>query len=151
MLWNHWWNLTCETRFACARTRTFVWRSLCLAGMTVRKDLLGVPRPRPGAGLFGPPLGFLPQLGLGSKLSSPALGALWTSDSTPASCASTAGPSSSATASRLPRPDARCGIRLYTIDIPYQGELVERSALGYYHHQYFTEVADPKVRPGPSG
>jgi hypothetical protein len=27
---------------ACARTRTFLWMSLCLAGMTVRKDLLGV-------------------------------------------------------------------------------------------------------------
>jgi len=29
-------------RSACARTRTFLWMSLCLAGMTVRKDLLGV-------------------------------------------------------------------------------------------------------------
>lgn len=42
MLWNHWWNLVCELRPACARTRTFLWMSLCLAGMTVRKDLLGV-------------------------------------------------------------------------------------------------------------
>ena len=42
MLWNQWWNLTCELRSACARTRTFLWMSLCLAGMTVRKDLLGV-------------------------------------------------------------------------------------------------------------
>ncbi len=42
MLWNHWWNLVCELRSACARTRTFLWMSLCLAGMTVRKDLLGV-------------------------------------------------------------------------------------------------------------
>src|ERR1017187_7697224 len=42
MLWNHWWNLVCELRSACARTRTFLWMSLCLAGMTTRKDLLGV-------------------------------------------------------------------------------------------------------------
>ena len=42
MLWIQWWNLTCELRSACARTRTFLWMSLCLAGMTVRRDLLGV-------------------------------------------------------------------------------------------------------------
>jgi len=42
MLWNHWWNLVCQLRSACARTRTFLWMSLCLAGITVRKDLLGV-------------------------------------------------------------------------------------------------------------
>ena len=42
MLWNHWWNLVCELRSACARTRTFLWMSLCLAGLTARKDLLGV-------------------------------------------------------------------------------------------------------------
>jgi len=42
MLWNHWWNLVCELRPACARTRTFLWMSLCLMGMTTRKDLLGV-------------------------------------------------------------------------------------------------------------
>ena len=42
MLWNHWWNLVCELRSACARTRTFLWLSLCLAGMTIRKDLQGV-------------------------------------------------------------------------------------------------------------
>jgi hypothetical protein len=42
MLWNHWWNLVCDLRSACARTQTFLWMSLCLAGMTARKDLLGV-------------------------------------------------------------------------------------------------------------
>ena len=42
MLWNQWWNLVCELRSACARTRTFLWMSLCLAGMTTRKDLQGV-------------------------------------------------------------------------------------------------------------
>src|SRR5208283_734206 len=42
MLWYHWWNLVCDLRSACARTQTFLWMSLCLAGMTVRKDLRGV-------------------------------------------------------------------------------------------------------------
>ena len=42
MLWKHWWELVCELRSACARTRTFLWMALCLAGMTTRKDLLGV-------------------------------------------------------------------------------------------------------------
>jgi hypothetical protein len=42
MLWTHWWNLVCQLQSACARTRTFLWMSVCLAGMTVRKDLLGV-------------------------------------------------------------------------------------------------------------
>ena len=42
MLWNDWWNLVSELRSACARTRTFLWMALCLAGMTTRKDLLGV-------------------------------------------------------------------------------------------------------------
>jgi hypothetical protein len=42
MLWNQWWILTCALRSGCARARTFLWMSICLAGMTVRKDLLGV-------------------------------------------------------------------------------------------------------------
>jgi hypothetical protein len=42
MLWNHWWNLVCHLRPACARTRTFLWMALCLAGFAARKDLLGV-------------------------------------------------------------------------------------------------------------
>jgi len=42
MLWKHWWKLVCELRPACARTRTFLWMTVCLAGMTTRKDLMGV-------------------------------------------------------------------------------------------------------------
>jgi hypothetical protein len=42
MLWIDWWNLVCDLRSACARTRTFLWMALCLTGMTIRKDLLGV-------------------------------------------------------------------------------------------------------------
>src|SRR5512141_2289856 len=42
MLWYYWWSLVCELRSACARSRTFLWMALCLAGMTTRKDLLGV-------------------------------------------------------------------------------------------------------------
>jgi hypothetical protein len=42
MLWIHWWNLVCELQSACSRDRTFLWMALALAGMTIRKDLLGV-------------------------------------------------------------------------------------------------------------
>ena len=42
MLWKQWWELVCELRCACARTRTFLWMTVCLAGMTTRKDLSGV-------------------------------------------------------------------------------------------------------------
>ena len=42
MLWKDWWELVCELRSACARTRTFMWMVVCLAGMTTRKDLMGV-------------------------------------------------------------------------------------------------------------
>jgi hypothetical protein len=42
MLWKVWWETVCELRPACARTRTFLWMSACLAGMGIRKDLAGV-------------------------------------------------------------------------------------------------------------
>src|SRR3972149_4210033 len=42
MLWNDWWKLVSELRSACARIRPFLWMALFLAGMTVRKDLMGV-------------------------------------------------------------------------------------------------------------
>jgi len=42
MLWKQWWELVCALRSACARTRTFLWMAVCLAGMTTRKDLMGV-------------------------------------------------------------------------------------------------------------
>jgi hypothetical protein len=42
MLWNDWWLLVCDLRSACARTRSFLWMCVCLAGFSIRKDLLGV-------------------------------------------------------------------------------------------------------------
>ena len=42
MLWRNWWNLARQLKGACARTRTFLWMIVCLMGMTVRIDLLGV-------------------------------------------------------------------------------------------------------------
>jgi hypothetical protein len=42
MLWRKWWGLASQLRGACARTRTFLWMIVCLAGMTVRMDLSGV-------------------------------------------------------------------------------------------------------------
>jgi hypothetical protein len=52
MLWNRWWRLVCELRSACARTRTFLWMATCLAGMTVRGDLMGVTSIVRGLGLL---------------------------------------------------------------------------------------------------
>jgi hypothetical protein len=40
-LWSHWLDVVLSLRPACSRTRTFLWFSVCLAGMTVRIDLLG--------------------------------------------------------------------------------------------------------------
>jgi hypothetical protein len=42
MLWYQWWNLVSALRPACARTRTFLWMAICLAGFSIRKDLWGV-------------------------------------------------------------------------------------------------------------
>ncbi len=42
MLWIQWWELVRSLRPACARSRTFLWMVVCLAGMTTRKDLMGV-------------------------------------------------------------------------------------------------------------
>lgn len=41
-LWAHWLEAALYLRPACSRTRTFLWFATCLAGMTVRVDLLGV-------------------------------------------------------------------------------------------------------------
>jgi hypothetical protein len=42
MLWNHWVKLVSQLRSACARTQTFLWMATCLAGMTIRGDIMGV-------------------------------------------------------------------------------------------------------------
>ena len=41
-LWKHWWGVVRQLRPACTRHRTFLWLAVCLAGMSVRTDLLGV-------------------------------------------------------------------------------------------------------------
>jgi len=41
-LWAYWYNAVLLLRPACARMRTFLWFVTCLAGMTIRGDLLGV-------------------------------------------------------------------------------------------------------------
>lgn len=41
-LWLQWWGMLAQLRPAFSRTRTFLWFGLCVMGMTVRKDLLGV-------------------------------------------------------------------------------------------------------------
>ena len=41
-LWLRWMSVVRELRPACSRVRTFLWLSLCLAGMCIRPDLAGV-------------------------------------------------------------------------------------------------------------
>ena len=41
-LWGYWFDAVSYLRPACSRTRTFLWFSACIAGMTLRVDLLGV-------------------------------------------------------------------------------------------------------------
>ncbi len=41
-LWIRWWSVTWQLRPACSRLRSFLWFATCVAGMTVRTDLLGV-------------------------------------------------------------------------------------------------------------
>jgi len=41
-LWLHWFSAVWHLRSACSRLRTFLWLSVCLAGMCIRPDLFGV-------------------------------------------------------------------------------------------------------------
>jgi hypothetical protein len=41
-LWIYWWNAIWQLRPGCTRLRTFLWFATCVAGLTVRTDLLGV-------------------------------------------------------------------------------------------------------------
>ena len=41
-LWLKWWEVVRQFRPACSRLRTFLWLTTCLAGITVRGDLMGV-------------------------------------------------------------------------------------------------------------
>ena len=41
-LWIYWWNTIWLLRPGCTRLRTFLWFATCVAGLTVRTDLLGV-------------------------------------------------------------------------------------------------------------
>ena len=41
-LWRHWWSVIWQLRPACSHLRSFLWFATCVAGMTVRTDLLGV-------------------------------------------------------------------------------------------------------------
>jgi hypothetical protein len=42
MLWRNWWKLVRQLKGACTRNRTFLWMIVCLMGMTIRTDMLGV-------------------------------------------------------------------------------------------------------------
>ena len=42
VLWLHWLAVVEQLRPACSRMRTFLWLSVCLAGMCIRPDIFGV-------------------------------------------------------------------------------------------------------------
>ncbi|MCF6219424.1 MAG: transposase [Gammaproteobacteria bacterium] len=42
MLWLYWWDAIVFLRPACSRTRTFMWFAVCVAGLTVRSERMGV-------------------------------------------------------------------------------------------------------------
>jgi hypothetical protein len=42
VLWRHWLTVVEQLRPACSRMRTFMWLSVCLAGMCIRPDIFGV-------------------------------------------------------------------------------------------------------------
>jgi len=41
-LWFQWWNVIWELRAACSHLRSFLWFATCVAGISIRTDLLGV-------------------------------------------------------------------------------------------------------------
>ena len=41
-LWLQWWKVMWELRPACSRLRSFLWFATCVAGITIRTDMLGV-------------------------------------------------------------------------------------------------------------
>jgi hypothetical protein len=52
-LWITWWNAIWLLRPGCSRLRTFLWFAACVAGLTVRTDLLGVTSIVRALGLHG--------------------------------------------------------------------------------------------------
>ncbi|MFB3076899.1 MAG: transposase [Lysobacterales bacterium] len=52
-LWIYWWNAIWLLRPGCSRLRTFLWFAVCVAGLTVRTDLLGVTSIVRALGLHG--------------------------------------------------------------------------------------------------
>jgi len=52
-IWLCWWNILVLLRPAFPRTRTFLWFAVCVAGMSVREDLLGVSSIVRSVGLDG--------------------------------------------------------------------------------------------------
>ena len=41
-LWLQWWNVIWQLRPACARTKSLLWFAVCVAGLSIRTDLLGL-------------------------------------------------------------------------------------------------------------
>ena len=122
MLWKQWWELVCELRSACARTRTFLWMGVCLAGMTTRKDLMGVTSIVRALGLVPACYDRLLDFFHSPALDLDKLTRSWCASGLPGpprhpSRQRQARPRS-ATASRSPRPDGRCPRSRSSINSP---------------------------------
>ena len=76
-LWAYWYNAVLLLRPACTRMRTFLWFVTCLAGMTIRADLLGVTSIVRALGLKGICYGRILDFYHGSGLKLDKLTHIW--------------------------------------------------------------------------
>jgi len=76
-LWICWWNAIWLLRSGCTRLRTFLWFATCVAGLTVRTDLLGVTSIVRALGLHGRFYGNLLDNFHSTGISLDKMSALW--------------------------------------------------------------------------
>ena len=77
-LWTHWLKAALALRSACSRMRTFLWFITCIAGMTVRIDLLGVTSIVRALGLTQPCYDRILDFFHGTGLNLDQLSRVWT-------------------------------------------------------------------------
>ena len=76
-LWIHWWDAIWLLRPGCTHLRTFLWFATCVAGLTVRTDLLGVTSIVRALGLHGRFYGNLLDNFHSTGISLDKMSALW--------------------------------------------------------------------------
>jgi hypothetical protein len=77
-LWTHWFKAALALRSACSRLRSFLWFITCIAGMSVRIDLLGVTSIVRALGLAQPCYDRLLDFFHGTGLKLDQLSLVWT-------------------------------------------------------------------------